>query len=156
MAFISVSARPSPAWKVRWPSRRSYADSLSSGSPYRSTSCTGSTAMDLCSEASPSCRSSPARQPWASELGLCPMDHEAGRQVTVRRATAADAAALAGLSWHHLVEEHGYAGTDRDAYVDRFANWLTEHRSTHVPFLAEVDDRVVGMATLMVAARVPT
>jgi N-acetylglutamate synthase-like GNAT family acetyltransferase len=84
------------------------------------------------------------------------MDHESRLPVTVRRATAADAAGMAALSWHHLVEEHGYAGTDLDVYVELFTTWLSEHQATHVPFLAEVGDQIVAMASLMVAARVPT
>lgn len=76
-------------------------------------------------------------------------------QVTVRKATAADAAALAGLRWRWVSEERGYTGTDRAAFVELFSAWVTDHLSTHLPFLAEVDDGVVGMAWLMVADRVP-
>jgi GNAT superfamily N-acetyltransferase len=85
------------------------------------------------------------------------VDHEdVGMQVTVRKATAADAAALAGLRWRWPADERGYAGTDRAAFLELFSAWVIEHLSTHLPFLAEVDDRVVGMAWLMVADRVPS
>jgi GNAT superfamily N-acetyltransferase len=76
--------------------------------------------------------------------------------VFVRRATTADAATLAGLRWRRLSEERGYSGTDRAAFLAAFANWLAAHESTHLPFVAEVDGQVVGMAWLMVAERVPT
>jgi GNAT superfamily N-acetyltransferase len=73
----------------------------------------------------------------------------------VRKATAADAMALARLRWRWPVEERGYAGTDHAVFVELFSAWVIEHLSTHLPFLAEVDDQVVGMAWLMVADRVP-
>ncbi|WP_051724178.1 GNAT family N-acetyltransferase [Micromonospora chokoriensis] len=77
-------------------------------------------------------------------------------RVDVRAATAADAAALAGLRWRRLTEERGYTGTDHADFVEAFVGWVTEHLPTHLPFLAEVDGDVVGMAWLMVADRVPT
>jgi GNAT superfamily N-acetyltransferase len=52
--------------------------------------------------------------------------------------------------------ECGYTGTDQAAFVELFSAWVIEHLSTHLPFLAEVDDQVVGMAWLMVADRVPS
>jgi hypothetical protein len=76
-------------------------------------------------------------------------------QVAVRKATAADAAALAGLRWERLTEDSGYSGRDRDAFVEFFSAWVNDHLSTHLPFLAEVDGDPVGMAWLMVAQRVP-
>lgn len=77
-------------------------------------------------------------------------------RVTVRKATAADAAALARLRWRWPAEERGYAGTDSAAFLELFSAWVIEHLSTHLPFLAEVDDHVVGMAWLMVADRIPS
>ncbi|GAB3148470.1 GNAT family N-acetyltransferase [Micromonospora sonneratiae] len=76
-------------------------------------------------------------------------------QVTIRRATTDDAAALGGLRWRRLTERSGCTAADRTAFLEQFSAWLTDHRSTHVPFLAEVGDDVVGMAWLMVADRVP-
>lgn len=64
----------------------------------------------------------------------------------VRPATAADAAALAGLRWRRLTEEGGYTGTDREAFLEAFSAWIADHLSTHLPFLAEVDDETVRMA----------
>lgn len=77
-------------------------------------------------------------------------------QVTVRQAAEVDAAALGGLRWRRLTEEGGYTGTDRADFLALFASWMADHVSTHLPFLAEVDGEVVGMAWLMVGDRVPT
>ena len=74
----------------------------------------------------------------------------------VRRATVADAAALAGLRWRRVTEEGDYGGTDRADYLPFFADWLAEHQASHLPFLAEEGEQPVGMAWLMVAERVPT
>ncbi|MGK5737471.1 GNAT family N-acetyltransferase [Micromonospora sp. URMC 103] len=82
--------------------------------------------------------------------------HAAGAAVTVRAATAEDAPALGGLRWRRLTEERGYTGTDRDDFIALFTTWTADHLSTHLPFLAEVDGEVVGMAWLMVADRVPS
>lgn len=76
--------------------------------------------------------------------------------VTIRKATAGDATALAGLRWRWPVEERGYAGTDRAAFLELFSSWVVEHLATHIPFLAEVDDQIVGTAWLMLADRVPS
>jgi GNAT superfamily N-acetyltransferase len=77
-------------------------------------------------------------------------------QVTVRRATAVDGAALAQLRWAFRGEEDGLTPTDRDDFVESFAAWLVDHQSTHVPFLAHVGGDAVGMAWLMIADRVPS
>ncbi|GAA2709154.1 GNAT family N-acetyltransferase [Actinoplanes palleronii] len=61
----------------------------------------------------------------------------------VRMAGAADVAALAEL---------------RDIAPDQlpaFTAWVTAHAQTHLPFVAEIDGRVVGAAWLFVADRVP-
>lgn len=75
--------------------------------------------------------------------------------LTVRKATVADAATLAGLRWRATrPDENGHSGPDH-AFVEFFASWVTDHLPTHLPFLAEVDGEPVGMAWLMVAERVP-
>lgn len=76
-------------------------------------------------------------------------------QITVRKATAADAEALARLRWRWRSDEHSDTGMDEATFLDSFTAWAVAHMATHVPFLAEVDRQVVGMAWLMVADRVP-
>ena len=61
----------------------------------------------------------------------------------VRAGGLADAAALAEL---------------RDIGPDElaaYARWVSAHTETHLPFVAEVDGRVVGAAWLLIAERVP-
>lgn len=79
-----------------------------------------------------------------------------GMRVAVRKATAADTAALAQFWWRWSDEEHAYGGTDRAAFAELFSAWVAEHRSTHVPFMAEVGGDPVGMAWLMLSDRVPS
>jgi GNAT superfamily N-acetyltransferase len=76
--------------------------------------------------------------------------------VTVRRATAADAPALARLRWRWRAEERDEIGTDRTLFVEYFTAWVIDHLSTHLPFVAEVDGQLSGMAWLMLADRVPS
>jgi GNAT superfamily N-acetyltransferase len=76
--------------------------------------------------------------------------------VTVRRAIAEDAPGLARLRWQWRIEERGEPGPDRDAFLDYFASWTIDHLHTHVPFLAEVDGRLAGMAFLAISDRVPS
>lgn len=77
-------------------------------------------------------------------------------RVTVRRATAADAPALGRLRWRWRIEERGEAGVNRSSFLDFFTAWMLDHRATHLPFLAEVDGRIAGMAWLMLTSRVPS
>jgi GNAT superfamily N-acetyltransferase len=61
----------------------------------------------------------------------------------VRMADVADVAALAEL---------------QDIEPDKlaaYADWVTAHAQTHLPFVAEVDGYVAGAAWLLVAERVP-
>lgn len=75
--------------------------------------------------------------------------------VTVRRGTALDAPTLARLRWR-TVEERGEPAPDRAVFLEIFTSWTIDHLATHLPFLAEVDGRVAGMAWLMLADRVPS
>jgi GNAT superfamily N-acetyltransferase len=75
-------------------------------------------------------------------------------QVTVRKGTPGDAAALAGLRWQ-MESASRTLDRDRDDLTASFSAWFSDHVSTHLPFVAEVDDDVVGMAWLMVGERVP-
>jgi GNAT superfamily N-acetyltransferase len=77
-------------------------------------------------------------------------------EVSIRKATAADAPALARMRWQWLVEKHGQAATDRAWFVEFFTAWVIDHLPTHLPFLLEVDGRTAGMAWLMLADRVPS
>ena len=76
--------------------------------------------------------------------------------VAVRRGTAEDAPSLARLRWRWRIEERGEPGGDRDAFLDYFATWTIDHLATHVPFVAEVDGRLAGMAFLAISDRVPS
>lgn len=76
--------------------------------------------------------------------------------VKIRKAAATDAMALARLRWRWPAEERSYTGTDRAAFLELFSAWVVEHLSTHIPFLAEAHNQVVGMAWLMLADRVPS
>ncbi|MBQ1020273.1 GNAT family N-acetyltransferase [Micromonospora sp. D93] len=51
-----------------------------------------------------------------------------------------------------LAELRGADGDKLSAYAD----WVAAHAETHLPFVAEVDGRVVGAAWLHVAQRVPS
>jgi len=77
-------------------------------------------------------------------------------QAIVRRGSASDAAALAALRLRWLTESGRPSEVNNGAFVEAFSAWADEHLSSHLSFLAEVGDDVVGMAWLMVADRVPT
>ena len=76
-------------------------------------------------------------------------------RVVVRKGTAEDAPGLARLRWRWRVEERGEPG-DREMFLDFFTSWVLDHLATHVPFVVEVDDRLAGMAWLMLSDRVPS
>lgn len=76
-------------------------------------------------------------------------------QVSARRATAADAPALARLRWRWRVDERDRPAVDETVFLESFAAWVVDHLATHLPFVAEVDGHVCGMAWLVVADRVP-
>jgi GNAT superfamily N-acetyltransferase len=77
-------------------------------------------------------------------------------QIIVRKAAAADAATLAGFRLEALAEGGGDAATNGDGFVESFAAWVCDHLATHLGFVAEMGDDVVGMAWMMVAERVPS
>jgi GNAT superfamily N-acetyltransferase len=75
--------------------------------------------------------------------------------VTIRRARADDAPALARLRWRWRSETGDDPGADRTAFLNHFSVWTVDHLATHLPFLAEVDGRLSGMAWLALHDRVP-
>jgi GNAT superfamily N-acetyltransferase len=76
-------------------------------------------------------------------------------RVIVRKGAAADAPALAALRLRWHAEQGGAPVAHGRTYLDSFAAWISDHESTHLPFLAEVGGAVAGMAWLMIAERVP-
>lgn len=76
--------------------------------------------------------------------------------VVVRQGTAADAAELAGLRWRWRIEERNEGSeVDRQSFVDHFADWAATHPD-HLPFVADADGALVGMAWLFLTDRVPS
>jgi GNAT superfamily N-acetyltransferase len=86
--------------------------------------------------------------------------HHAARlmEIVIRRGTAEDAPALARLRWQWRADERNEApgDVDRATFVDFFAGWVVDHLNTHLPYVAEVDGRLAGMAWLMLTDRVPS
>ncbi|MEV6635381.1 GNAT family N-acetyltransferase [Actinoplanes sp. NPDC051470] len=78
-----------------------------------------------------------------------------GLAVTVRPASDADAAALAGLRWRRATQDHDHQGDNLDEFVATLADWMRTHPG-HRAFVAEAGGEVVGMAWLAVLDRVPT
>jgi GNAT superfamily N-acetyltransferase len=62
----------------------------------------------------------------------------------IRKAGVADVAVLAELR-----------DIERDN-LPAYADWVAAHAGTHLPFVAEIDGYVVGVAWLLLAERVPT
>lgn len=75
--------------------------------------------------------------------------------MTVRRASDADAHALAGLRWRRATQERGYQGDNLEEFVATLGDWMRGHPE-HQAFVAEADGEAVGMAWLAVLERVPT
>jgi GNAT superfamily N-acetyltransferase len=78
--------------------------------------------------------------------------------VVVRRGTAEDAPSLARLRWRWRADERGEQASgpvDRATFVEFLTAWIVDHLPTHLPFVAEVDGRLAGMAWLMLSDRVP-
>jgi GNAT superfamily N-acetyltransferase len=76
--------------------------------------------------------------------------------VTTRRGTAEDAPALARLRWRWRSENRDEPAGDRATFLDFFCAWTIDHLATHLPFVAEVDGRLSGMAWLNLGERVPS
>jgi GNAT superfamily N-acetyltransferase len=80
-----------------------------------------------------------------------------GPGIVVRRAMPDDLPALALLRWRWVVEEHS-ARTEiaKQSFVDFFTAWALDHLNRYVPFVAEVDGQLAGMAWLSLTDRVPS
>ena len=77
--------------------------------------------------------------------------------VVVRRAGAEDAPGLARLRWRWRIEERAEHGEiSRESFVDFFTTWVLDNLHNHVPFVAEVDGALSGMAFLSLTNRVPS
>jgi ribosomal protein S18 acetylase RimI-like enzyme len=78
-------------------------------------------------------------------------------EIQVRRAGPVDAPALARLRWQWRVDERSEVGDiSRESFLTFFAEWAIDHFATHVPFLAEADGRIAGMAWLVLIDRPPS
>jgi GNAT superfamily N-acetyltransferase len=75
--------------------------------------------------------------------------------VRVRLAEAVDSDTLAELRFVWRSEEEGERGRSRELFTTEFATWLRANAGTHRAFIAEDDDRALGMAWLAVVHRVP-
>ena len=74
-------------------------------------------------------------------------------EAVVRPARAADLAAIARLRREQAAEqqgEHGDAG-----FEDRFTAWSGRESARRITWLAEVDERLVGMMNLAIFERMP-
>jgi GNAT superfamily N-acetyltransferase len=75
--------------------------------------------------------------------------------VVVRHAGEGDLAALIKLRYQWRVDEGGESGRTLQAFEEEFLEWYDEHRSTHLGYLATLDNLAVGCAWLFVVDRVP-
>lgn len=73
----------------------------------------------------------------------------------MRRAVAADRAALGELRWRWRVEERCEHGMEHDEFIASFIRWAGDRDTTHLPFIAESAEGVVGMAWLALLDRIP-
>ena len=73
----------------------------------------------------------------------------------VRRATAADAPALARMRWDWRVDHGEVPDVDAATYERDLAAWCAAHQDSHLGFVVELDGTVVGMAWLAIVERVP-
>ena len=83
------------------------------------------------------------------------MHHTAQIAATIRRAGAADSAALAQLRWLWRTSERGEVGLTPAAFEAAFTDWWSARQSSHVAYIAEHGGDPVGMAWLAVFDRIP-
>jgi GNAT superfamily N-acetyltransferase len=75
--------------------------------------------------------------------------------VHCRRANDDDIGDLADLRYTWRVEERGERGLGAREFESQLREWLHAHRDTHLGYLAEQGDVVVGCAWLCVIDRIP-
>lgn len=76
---------------------------------------------------------------------------------TVRRATRADARALAGMRWDFKAEDGDLDPAGREAFLDRQLTWFTDAlESDWRVWVAEREGRLVGQVFLRVVGKVPS
>jgi GNAT superfamily N-acetyltransferase len=75
----------------------------------------------------------------------------------IRLAREDEFAALALLRWHWSTGENGATPVvDEAEFVRSFTAWAKANTATHRCFVAELDDRLIGMAWLAINPRVPS
>ncbi len=75
--------------------------------------------------------------------------------VEIARAGLADAATLAALRFRWRTEEAGDTGPTQEAYASALAEWMLDHRASHVAYLARGDADAIGEAWRATVDRVP-
>ena len=75
--------------------------------------------------------------------------------VIVRRAGPGDEPSLAQLRWEWRAMESGESGMGPAEFTGAFAEWVGQHRASHLAWVAEVDQMPVGMAWLAILDRIP-
>jgi GNAT superfamily N-acetyltransferase len=74
-------------------------------------------------------------------------------EAVIRRAGAADLAAIARLRREQAAEQQGEHGDP--GFEQRFAAWSGQESARRITWLAEVDGRLVGMMNLAIFERMP-
>jgi GNAT superfamily N-acetyltransferase len=74
-------------------------------------------------------------------------------EIVIRRAENADLPEIIGLRSEWTREQDGHV--DDPGFDDRFAAWFVRESARRITWLAEADDRAVGMMNLTVFERMP-
>lgn len=83
-------------------------------------------------------------------------DDEGMPQAHARAAQDDELELVAALRWRWVSERDGLPVTQRNPFVQNFATWARTHSATHRCLVLLHDNKVAGMAFLVVTARVPT
>lgn len=76
--------------------------------------------------------------------------------VDIRIARDDELEATVSLRWRWTAERSGDVAIDEPTFVAEAAAWARAHAGTHLPHVALVDGRIVGMAWLALTPRVAT